>query len=455
MVVRRRLIFWLIRAYLEKWGKTIFFSFLAGLVVFFIFLFTSRYFVNFIPIYKHTVIGVTGAYTVDGIPPFILNKLSRGLTAVDANGKIRPAIASDWEIQDSGKTYVFHLKQNQYFSDGRHITSDLINYNFSDVKTERPDKYTVVFKLKDTYAPFLITLSRPIFQGGLVGTGDYRLDDIKLNGNFVQSLTLARVTNRFDIRTYEFYPTTEALKYAYALGEVKQTIGLDDMKFDNVTYEQFPNTTVDKKINYKKLVTLFYNNNDNILSDKKVRLGLSYSLPKKYPDGEKAFLPYSPNSIFYNKDLEDKSQNYEHAKLLLTASNTASGSATQSTKISLTLKTLTKYKKLAIEIAKSFANAGVDTKIEEVDAVPNSFQLYLGDFLLSDDPDQYPLWHSDQSKNITRYKNLRIDKLLEDGRKTVNTEERMKIYADFQRFLLEDVPASFLYFPMEYDLARK
>jgi peptide/nickel transport system substrate-binding protein len=56
--------------------------------------------------------------------------------------------------------------------------------------------------------------------------------------------------------------------------------------------------------------------------------------------------------------------------------------------------------------------------------------------------------------SITRYKNLRIDKLLEDGRKTVNINERKKIYADFQRFLLDDMPASFLYFPYEYTVTR-
>src|SRR5580765_6393924 len=110
MVVRRRLIFWLFRAYLAKWGKTIFFSFLAGLFVFFIILFSSRYLANVVPIYKNTIVGVTGAYTVDSLPPFIVDKLSRGLTEVSENGTIKPAIAERWEIQDGGKTYVFHLR---------------------------------------------------------------------------------------------------------------------------------------------------------------------------------------------------------------------------------------------------------------------------------------------------------------------------------------------------------
>lgn len=454
MVVRRRLIFWLIRAYIAKWGKTIFISFLTGLIVFFVILFTSRYFMKLIPIYKHAIIGITGVYTTDNLPSIVINNISRGLTEVDSDGVIKPAIASSWEIQDNGKKYIFYLKKDQYFSDGRNITSDLINYNFSDVTTEHPDRYTIVYKLKDTYAPFLITVTRPIFQPGLIGSGDYKIDDIKLNGDFIQSLTLVGVKDKFDIRTYEFYPSTEALKYAYILGDITSAVGLDNIQIQGTTYNVFPNTKVTKKVNYNKLVTLFYNNNDNSLSDKKIRLALSYALPNEFKEGEKAFLPYSPKSIFFNKDLEEKKQNYEHAKLLLDASNTATDSAVSNNKISVKIKTLSKYHAVADEIAKSYSGIGVNTEIEDVDQVPADFQIYLGDFTLSEDPDQYLLWHSGQSKNITKYKNLRIDKLLEDGRKTIDTNERLKIYNDFQKFLIEDAPASFLYFPVEYDLKK-
>jgi ABC-type transport system substrate-binding protein len=45
--------------------------------------------------------------------------------------------------------------------------------------------------------------------------------------------------------------------------------------------------------------------------------------------------------------------------------------------------------------------------------------------------------------------------LLEDGRRTSDVGERRIIYADFQKFLIEDVPASFLFFPYEYDISRK
>ena len=82
-------------------------------------------------------------------------------------------------------------------------------------------------------------------------------------------------------------------------------------------------------------------------------------------------------------------------------------------------------------------------------------EMKVKDFNLSKDPDQYPLWHSGEQTNITKYKNLRIDKLLEDGRKNVDFNTRITIYNDFQKYLIEDTPASFLYFPYEYELIRK
>ena len=70
------------------------------------------------------------------------------------------------------------------------------------------------------------------------------------------------------------------------------------------------------------------------------------------------------------------------------------------------------------------------------------------------DPDQYTLWHSTQSTNITGYNSPKIDKLLEDGRKISDKEERKAIYLDFQRFLVEDTPAAFLFHPTVYTIIR-
>jgi len=262
---------------------------------------------------------------------------------------------------------------------------------------------------------------------------------------------MVSVKNRFDTIRYQFYPSEEVLKLAFLLGEVSEASHLTNPIYGDTSFDRNSNVDVKKIANYDRLVTLFYNTTDSTLSDKKIRIGLSYAMPRDYPSGRKAYLSYSPKSLFYNHEVMQRDQDYEHAKLLLESAD----SATESGKLVLTIKTLKQYRKTAEEIAKSWKNVGIATNIEEVDGLPDTFQIFLGDFTLPRDPDQYSLWHSGQVNNITRYKNLRIDKLLEDGRKTVNLDERKALYMDFQRYLSEDVPASFLYFPYEYDVVRK
>ena len=87
---------------------------------------------------------------------------------------------------------------------------------------------------------------------------------------------------------------------------------------------------------------------------------------------------------------------------------------------------------------------------------PDEYSAFLAIYEIPSDPDQYFLWHSTQTAtNVSKYSNQRIDKLLEDGRTTTDQDERKKIYLDFQRFLLEDAPATFLVHPISYTIARK
>ncbi len=443
VVVRRRLIFWLIKAYIKKSKKILVLSFLCGLLVFFVFLFGARYLKTLFTFNRLPVVGIAGTYEKDNLPPVIVNKLSRGLTKIEKNGALKPEIATDYKIIDGGKTYVFSLRKDLKFSDGSEFRSHDLTYNFSDVEIQKPNKNTIVFRLKEPYAPFLATAARPVFKQGLIGVGDYFVKDIKLNGDFVQSITLGLNRNRFETIKYVIYPTESALKTAFALGEVTEVRGLGSTNFENTSFEKFPSTTINKNIDYSKLVTLFYNTTDKSLSDKKLRLALNYALPNEIKYGKKSYLPYSPNSAFYNKEVPERIQDFEHAKLLHPDSNTK-----------LKITTLRKYKDTAQIVADSWSKIGIRTEIEEVDQIPDRFQIFLGDFNLPQDSDQYVLWHSGQLNNITRFKNLRIDLLLESGRKTTNFEERKKIYLDFQKFLNEEMPASFLYFPYDYTVTR-
>ncbi len=445
---RRRLIFWLFRAYLKKWRKTIAASFIFGLIIFSAIYLGWGVIVPGLPFNQRIVVGMVGTYSTDSLPLQVLQKGSRGLTYVDDNGIPKPDIASGWDIKDNGKTYVFKLKPNVYFSNGKNFTSSSVNYNFVDVIIERPEKYKIVFKLKDNYSPFLVTVSKPIFEKGLLGVGEYRISSVDLNGNFVNSVTLISNKVKNKTLTFQFYPTQSALKNAFVIGDVDKIIGLDDVSFNGTDFYAFKNAKVQKSIDYGRLVTLFYNTQDRALSDKRLRGALSYAVPDSFSSGKRNYEPFDPNMWAYQQSSYQK--DYVHAKLLLSQSQ----SATEGAGMEISLQVLSQYEPVAKEIAKSWLNIGINTKIKVVDRLPDNFQIFLGDFKMPRDPDQYTLWHSGQVNNITNYVNLRIDKLLEDGRQTVDTQSRMRIYADFQKYLLDDAPASFLYFPNSHTVTR-
>src|SRR5581483_6182867 len=112
---RRRYYFWLFRAYIKKWKKTILSSLVLGVVI----CLTAISFVTFylIPTLerKSHKTGYVGVYTPDTIPQDILTLASFGLTSVDDSDTIRPAAADHWQVKNNGKEYVFYLKHGLHF----------------------------------------------------------------------------------------------------------------------------------------------------------------------------------------------------------------------------------------------------------------------------------------------------------------------------------------------------
>lgn len=446
IVFKRRLLFWLIRAYLKKWGRVIFFSFIAGLIIFVILFYTSSIIIKLIPIQKNTTTGVAGLYTTDSLPSFILNQVAQGLTVVDDHGDVKPGLAKSWEIKNKGREYIFHLDTSKHFTDGKPFTSQDVNYNFADVKVSRPNPATIVFDLHQDYSPFLVTVSRPILKNSSIGTGDYKITNLQTNGSFLQTLTLVSKTDRFKTEKYVFYSTQDVLKKAFLLGEINSITMLPDIDDSTANFKTFPNVMITKYTEYSHLVTLFYNTQDSVLSDNQVRSALSYAVRNTFSEGERAYLPYPPNVWYFDSTIIPKTQDFTHAKLLIAASNQ---------KIpTLDLKTQSEYDGTARELAADFKKIGINTKIEDVDSIPGQFQMYLGVITLPKDPDQYALWHEKEPNNLSLLIDKRIDKYLEDGRQTLDQNQRKSIYDDFQKYLIDRAPATFLYFPYEYTVTR-
>ncbi|QJE72087.1 peptide ABC transporter substrate-binding protein [Aerophototrophica crusticola] len=76
----------------------------------------------------------------------LIYDLFEGITAPDANGQPRPAMASRWEISPDGLTYTFHLRDGAKWSDGTPVTAADFAYSWrrlADPKTASPYAYYV------------------------------------------------------------------------------------------------------------------------------------------------------------------------------------------------------------------------------------------------------------------------------------------------------------------------
>jgi peptide/nickel transport system substrate-binding protein len=391
----------------------------------------------------HERIGITGRYRPDNLPGFILEMLSDGLTRVDDAGTVVPALATSWETPDKGRTWSFKLGEG-IWQDGESIVSSDINYEFSDVSIVRPDAKTIVFKLDTPFVPFPAVVAKPAFRQGLLGSGDWKVSNIRLSGTYVSSLEIK--DKKGNVKLFKFYPTEERAKLAFKLGQIDSLEGL----FNPSPFTSWKVVKIIENTDIHKAAVIFLNTSDKLLSEKNLRQALYYAIDKDEFGGPRALSPIAPDSWAFNPQVKQYNHDQARAKELI-------DELAEEIKEDLNVKLVTPPLLLsqAEQIAGYWNEVGVETLVQVSSGIPSEYQALLAIYDIPKDPDQYALWHSTQeATNISKLKNPRIDTLLESGRSELSLEERKNIYLDFQRFLLEEAPAIFLYYPVTYTIER-
>ena len=388
---------------------------------------------------------MVGRYDENSLPVTVKNKISLGLTAVTASGSASPSLANSWTIENGGKDYIFSLPHNVFWQDGTKFTSSDVSYQIKDVNFSPVDKYLLKVSLKEPYAPFPILLSQPLFKPGLIGLGVYKVSRIEYNGDYISLLSLTPLKSGLPEVTYKFYLSTEDAVLAFKLGEVNVLENIS--RADDFT--GWKNLKITPVTEFNKFVGIFLNLNNSLFKEKDVRQALYYATPD-FPDFEKVYTPISPLSWAYSQKVRLYKFDPETAAKILAKYPVSSTSS------EITISTYVNLLTTAQAVSDAWNKAGLHTKVRVQSSIAPDYQVFLLTFGIPPDPDQYQFWQSTQdATNITHYSSLRVDKLLEDGRKTLNMADRKKIYADFQRYLVEDAPVIFLYHPKVYIVERK
>ncbi len=388
-----------------------------------------------------TKIGIEGLYTAANLPPSISHQISYGLTEITENGKpVISPLVKELSINQDNNTYLFKIDTTKSWHDGKKLTSYDIKYQIPGLTFSYPSNDTVLITSDKPFSPIESVLSKPLFNNGLIGLGQYKVADIKYQDGYVNYLKLSSPNNTNII--YRFYQSQTDLISAFKIGEVDQ-IDLNSIPNE---LESGWKINVTKNVAADTKYSAIFLNTQN-LNIKQLRQALAYATPKSTDKNDRCLSPISSTSWAYNPSVKDYNFNPTRARELFEKNKIESINLSVGDRNLLTTAENIKISwEEILKIKVNLTVGQIDT--QNFDAI-----IHYGS--IPTDPDQYVFWHSTQSKsNITKLNNPKIDKLLEDGRSTFDIIERKKIYQEFQKALLEESPAIFLSYPTVYTITR-
>ncbi len=412
---------------------------------------------------------------------------------VDMNEKldIQPRLAKSWDVQDGGKTIVFHLEPNVKFHDGTSFDAAAVKFNLErmlDPKTGSPqrtnidaitaveavDATTVSLRLKQAFTPLLGSLTEgPGFMSsptavqkagkdyGLqpVGTGAFtfvewlKADQIRLKRNNAywraglprfadlvlkpipdETVKMANFTagtidvidnvpanNRSAIRGNPSYATWDAPGTRWPMMRL------------NVVKPPFTNKLV------RQAVSHAVNRADII---KAVYFGEAVA----------ALGPISPvYKSFYDPEIEKYGFGYDPAK----ARARLAASGETNVTFTVEIQNVATQQRLAELIKENLAAVGITMNIQPYavtafqDRLTNKlYQAAIGSWTPRPDIDgtMYRHFAADGNVNSMSYRNPAVDALLKQSRTLANGPERVKVYQDVQKLIVDDSPWIFLIF---------
>jgi peptide/nickel transport system substrate-binding protein len=386
-------------------------------------------------------IGIEGFYNAVNLPQKITQKISPGLTVINQNGRTSPStLVNKLEISPDHLQYTFFLNTSLFWHDGKKFNSTDINYQIPGL-TITPNGFNKITITSDkAYAPLESLLSRSLFRKNFIGLGSYIVKNIRYQDGHIQYLKLQSVS---DIIIYRFYQDQSDLLNAFKIGEVDQI----QISFLPPDLESGWKVNLNQNIASSESYSAIFLNTQK-LDNKQLRQSLAYATPKSANNNERCLSPISPSSWAYNPNVKEYSFNPAKAREFFEKNKIDSINLTVANRDLLSV---------AENIKKNWEDIlkiKVDIKFENQINTDN-YEAILAYGSVPSDPDQYVFWHSTQTRtNLTKINNPKIDKLLEEGRLTFDPLERKRIYQEFQKVLLEELPVIFLQYPTIYTITR-
>lgn len=387
-------------------------------------------------------IGLIGTFQEHDLPLEVIRLVSEGLTTMDEAGKVKPNLVSGWETNNDATEFKFKLKDDLKWADGEKVVSRDLEFSIPDVEITYPSEREILFKLKDSYSPFPTLLTKPVFKkGGLLGLGPYKISKVEKSRIFITKIILTPNNPQLPVIYIRFYPQEKTALTGFSLGEVQVLLGINNIKY----FSNNPVVLINQKTDYTRIVTVLFSVKDSLLSNRSLRQALGFISPIIDKE-EAADNPYPSKSWGYDKAAKKYLNNPDLANEALERAK--ANLPTDKLHAEIILTSTPNLEEVGKQVVDKWKSLGFDAKLRVESGIPQNFQALLITQSIPFDPDQYFLWHATQTKtNLSSLDSKRVDKDLEDGRKITGEQGRKVKYYDFQKALLEEAPAIFLYFP--------
>lgn len=422
--------------------------------------------------------------------------LYNGLTMFGPDARVMPALAVGWELSADSRTYTFTLRKGVKFHNGREMVAEDVKYSLERINHPRlksPHRwllemvdgaaefaagrangirgirtlgqYQVAITLTQPFNPFLQNLAytgamivpreaaeRPDFAQRPVGTGAFRLDSYRPG----EGLTLVAFPEYWEGRPFldrvevQFRGDSDSVDEARA-GQIDVMTAPAEMLQDSV---------LGRYVKQSPSLALQYvaiNTHKPYLKDRRIRQALNLAV-----DQARIAATYGgrarPNAgplpkgmLGYDESLKGYRYDSVAARRLLQEA----GGLRQRLRLLCRKGKDPEYRAQLIQ--SMLGEIGVQVEIlalqgREYHETSDSMEIdllmigWIGD---TGDPDNWlqPLFHSRssiESGNRSQLQNAEVDRLLEEGQRTISPARRQVVYQRLQEILIEEAPWIFL-----------
>lgn len=398
------------------------------------------------------------------------------IVRVENDGNVVAGVAESWETSTDGMQYIFKIRKDMKFHNGetvkpsdvkftleRCMTSPYVQTYFSCIDNVEAGEDTVTVNLKYPYGPLLSIMGS---YAGVVSEASLKGDENALSRNpigagpykFVEWAQGDKIVLEAFADYYKGVAPIKNLTFRVIGSLSTATISLEKGEIDafvNVsptdiaTIEGNSNLEIDQVSSYI-FRFLGINCEAEPFNNVKVRQAISYALDKEgivigAEDGmgQVAESHIPQHVVGYNPSFKGNERNIEKAKQLLAEAGYPNGFSCEIL--------ATENRNIHAQIIQAnLAEIGITVNIKLYESGTfyellenGEFELQvLGWSYIAPDPDVvlYDLYKSGEfmAGNYGRYNNPKMDQLLEAGRKSVNAEEKQKIYEEIEELAKED-----------------